>query len=162
MAYFVLNRSSQTFISNSSTFYVGLKWKVSNKRQMIKVVCAIIRKDNKILITQRSETMKLPLKWEFPGGKVENNEDEFDALVREIKEELSIDIHLQSRLSSHIHDYGNLKINLIAYVCQHISGDIQLTEHKNYTYVTLEELPKFDLADADLPIIKDLKSLLNQ
>jgi len=127
---------------------------------MIQVVCAIIIYNNKILITQRSETMKLPLKWEFPGGKVEKEENEKQALTREIKEELNIEILLQKRISSHVHDYGSFKINLIAYLCEYVSGEIKLLEHKNYKYVNLDELKNYDLAEADLPIIEKLKTVL--
>lgn len=127
---------------------------------MIQVVCAIIIYNNKILITQRSETMKLPLKWEFPGGKVEKEESEKQALTREIKEELNIETLPQKRISSHIHDYGSFKINLIAYLCEYVSGEIKLLEHKNYKYVNLDELKNYDLAEADLPIIEKLKTVL--
>ncbi|HLV92051.1 MAG TPA: (deoxy)nucleoside triphosphate pyrophosphohydrolase [Aequorivita sp.] len=127
---------------------------------MIQVVCAIIIYNNKILITQRSETMKLPLKWEFPGGKVEKEENEKQALTREIKEELNIEILPQKRISSHVHDYGSFKINLIAYLCEYVSGEIKLLEHKNYKYVNLDELKNYDLAEADLPIIEKLKTVL--
>lgn len=128
---------------------------------MIQVVCAVVINDNKILITQRSENMKLPLKWEFPGGKIEKGENEKAALIREIKEELGINIIPQQRISSHIHDYGTFKIELIAYLCEHKSGEIQLTEHKAYAYVALEALSSYDLADADLPIIEKLDAMLN-
>lgn len=127
---------------------------------MIQVVCAIIIYNNKILITQRSETMKLPLKWEFPGGKVEKEENEKQALTREIKEELNIEILPQKRISSHVYDYGSFKINLIAYLCEYVSGEIKLLEHKNYKYVNLDELKNYDLAEADLPIIEKLKTVL--
>ena len=127
---------------------------------MIQVVCAIILKDNKILIAQRSEKMKLPLKWEFPGGKIEKDETEEQALIREIKEELNIEILPFKKISSHIHDYGSFKINLIAYLSKYVSGDIQLLEHKEYEYVKLEELNSYDMAEADLPIIEKLEAIL--
>ena len=127
---------------------------------MIQVVCAIILKEDKILITQRSEKMKLPLKWEFPGGKIEKDENEEEALIREIKEELNIDILPLKRISSHIHDYGSFKINLIAYFSEYVSGDIQLLEHKDFEYVKIEKLTSYDLAEADLPIIEKLKNIL--
>lgn len=129
---------------------------------MTQVVCAIIIYNNKILITQRSETMKLPLKWEFPGGKIEEGENETQALTREIREELNIEILPQKQISSHIHDYGSFKINLIAYISKYISGEIKLLEHKNYMYVNLEDLKSYDLADADLPIIEKLKTVLER
>jgi 8-oxo-dGTP diphosphatase len=66
---------------------------LKNKRMnRIKVTCAIIEKESDVLVVQRSEKMSLPLKWEFPGGKIENGESEEGCIVREIKEELNLDI----------------------------------------------------------------------
>ena len=127
---------------------------------MIQVVCAIILNQNKILITQRSEKMKLPLKWEFPGGKLEEGENEKEAIIREIKEELNIEILPLKRISSHIHDYGTFKINLIAYLCNYISGDIYLLEHKDFKFIQFEELRNYNLAEADIPVIEKLKEYL--
>ncbi|WP_341832439.1 NUDIX domain-containing protein [Sphingobacterium thalpophilum] len=66
---------------------------------MLQVTCAIIEHANKILICQRSASMKLPLKWEFPGGKIETGESKEECLRREIKEELQIDISIHSALT---------------------------------------------------------------
>ncbi|WP_251795780.1 MULTISPECIES: NUDIX domain-containing protein [unclassified Arenibacter] len=63
------------------------------------VTCAIIESENQVLVVQRSENMKLPLKWEFPGGKIEKGESEQDCLIREIREELNIEIELMKRLT---------------------------------------------------------------
>ena len=127
---------------------------------MIQVVCAIILKQNKILITQRSEKMKLPLKWEFPGGKLEEGENEEEAIIREINEELNIEILPLKKISSHVHDYGSFKINLIAYLCNYISGDIHLLEHKDFKFIQFEELKNYNLAEADIPVIEKLKAHL--
>ncbi len=127
---------------------------------MIQVVCAVILKDDKILIAQRSEKMKLPLKWEFPGGKLKEGENEEQAIRREIKEELNIEILPLKRISSNIHDYGSFKINLIAYSCDYIAGEIELLEHKDFKFVDFEKLLDYDLAEADIPFIEDLKTLV--
>ena len=127
---------------------------------MIQVVCAVILKDDKILIAQRSDKMKLPLKWEFPGGKLEDGENERQAIIREIKEELNIDILPLKKISSHIHDYGSFKINLTAYLCNYVSGEIELLEHQNYGFVEFGKLCDYDLADADIPVIEKLKTFL--
>ena len=127
---------------------------------MIQVVCAVILKENKILIAQRSEKMKLPLKWEFPGGKLEEGENEEQAITREIKEELNIDILPLKKISSHIHDYGSFKINLIAYLCDYVTGDIELLEHKDFKFISFNKLNNYDLADADIPVIQKLKTFL--
>jgi 8-oxo-dGTP diphosphatase len=127
---------------------------------MIDVVCSIIYREGKILIAQRSEKMKLPLKWEFPGGKLKKGENEEQAIMREIKEELNIEILPIKRISSHTHDYGSLKINLIAYLCNYISGEINLLEHRDFQFVHSEDLKVYDFAKADIPIIENLKTLL--
>lgn len=127
---------------------------------MIKVVCAVIYKEKKILIAQRSEKMNLPFKWEFPGGKIEDVENETQTLIREIKEELNIEIFPLNKISSHIHDYGSFKINLIAYLCSYVTGEVSLLEHENYQFVSIKELNDYDLAEADLPIIEKLKAIL--
>ena len=99
---------------------------------MINVTCAIIIIDNKILVTQRSEKMKLPLKWEFPGGKLEEGENEVECIKREIKEEINIEIDVLKKLSNVVHDYGAFEINLIPFVANYIKGCIELSEHKDY------------------------------
>jgi 8-oxo-dGTP diphosphatase len=124
---------------------------------MIQVVCAVILKGEKVLIAQRSDKMKHPLKWEFPGGKLEDGESEEQAIVREIKEELNIEIIPAEKISSHIHDYGSFKINLIAYLCDYVAGEIKLLEHQDYRFVEFGELLDFDLAEADIPVIGKLK-----
>ena len=126
---------------------------------IINVTCAIIMIKDKILVTQRSEKMKLPLKWEFPGGKVEENESEIDCIKREIKEEINIEIEVLRKLSNSIYDYGNFKINLIPFIAKHIIGEIKLTEHKDYKLLQKKELLNLDWAEADLPIVEEFLKL---
>ncbi|MCD0468143.1 (deoxy)nucleoside triphosphate pyrophosphohydrolase [Flavobacterium sp. JAS] len=126
---------------------------------MINVTCAIILKEKKILVAQRNEKMKLPLKWEFPGGKLEINESEIDCIKREIKEEININIEVLQKLSNNIHDYGTFKINLIPFLVQYISGEIKLAEHKDYRLLKRSELLNLDWAEADLPIVEEFLKL---
>ena len=126
---------------------------------MINVVCAIIFFDKKILVTQRSEKMKLPLKWEFPGGKLEAGESEIECVRREIKEELNIEIDVSKKLSNSIYDYGSFKINLILFLANYISGEIILSEHKDYKLIDKLELLNLDWAEADLPIVEEFLKL---
>lgn len=123
---------------------------------MIHVTCAIIIYENKILIVQRSENMKLPLKWEFPGGKVENFESLESCLKREILEEININIDIIQKLTPITHQYPENKIKLFPYLVKHKSGKILLTEHKTYKLVNPNELKNFDWAEADIPIIKEI------
>jgi len=85
---------------------------------MIDVTCAVIRnEDDEVLIVQRGEFTDHPLKWEFPGGKINQGESEEDCILREIKEELSMEIVICGRLPDVIHDYGLKKIRLIPFIC---------------------------------------------
>jgi 8-oxo-dGTP diphosphatase len=126
---------------------------------IVNVTCAIILIENKILVAQRSDKMKLPLKWEFPGGKLEENETEIECVKREIKEEINIDIEVIKKLSSSIYDYGAFKINLIPFIAKYIHGEIRLAEHKDYKLLEKVELLSLDWAEADLPIVEEFLKL---
>jgi 8-oxo-dGTP diphosphatase len=106
----------------------------------INVTCAIVYFKDKILVTQRSEKMKLPLKWEFPGGKLETNESEIDCIKREISEEITIEIDIVKKLSDSIFDYGTFQIKLIPFIANYVSGDIRLAEHKEYRLLNISQL----------------------
>lgn len=123
---------------------------------MINVTCAIIYFNDKILVTQRSEKMKLPLKWEFPGGKLEEDESEIDCIKREIREEINIEIKVLEKLSNSIYDYGTFKINLIPFISTYVSGEIILSEHRDYKIIDKSELLGLDWAEADLSIVEEL------
>ncbi|MFC3811626.1 (deoxy)nucleoside triphosphate pyrophosphohydrolase [Lacihabitans lacunae] len=126
---------------------------------MIEVVCAIIKINGKILVTQRSEKMSLPLKWEFPGGKIESEETEVDCIRRELKEELNIDVDVQERLDPVVYSYPDFKIKLIPYVVKYISGNIILNEHAQYKLLNISELLILDWAEADIPIVNQIKTI---
>lgn len=126
---------------------------------MINVTCAIILNKDKILATQRSELMNLPLKWEFPGGKIDGNETAKDCVKRELKEELNIEIEILTKLDDKPFDYGDFSINLIPFVSNYLSGDIILTEHKDFKWLTREELLFLDWAPADIPVLKEFLKL---
>lgn len=121
----------------------------------IRVVCAIIHQENKILAVQRSEKMALPLKWEFPGGKIEENESEVDCIKREIKEELNIDIEIKKRLTPSLHSYEDFSIELIPYISVCKSGNLTLNEHKQLLWLDKEALINLDWAEADVPIVNE-------
>jgi 8-oxo-dGTP diphosphatase len=126
---------------------------------MINVTCAIINIDGKILVTQRSENMSLPFKWEFPGGKIEKNESEIECIKREIREEINIEIEILQKLSNSNYDYGNLQINLLPFVANYVSGEIKLSEHKAYKLMDKSELLNLDWAEADIPIVEEFLKL---
>ena len=126
----------------------------------IQVTCAIILKEGKILAAQRSETMSLPLKWEFPGGKLMEGETEEECLQREIQEELNIAIAITSKLTTSIHDYGNFTIALIPFLAEYTTGEISLQQHRQIGWYTRDELQSLDWAAADIPIVQELFSIL--
>ena len=99
------------------------------------VVAAIIKKNDQYLIVQRNKNKYLGLKWEFPGGKVHKNETFCEALSREIKEELNIEINIYQKFSRE--KYKDDKINIILhyYLCSHKSGSIKLNEHEVLKWV---------------------------
>lgn len=128
---------------------------------MIEVCCALITGHNgEILVTQRSSVMRLPLKWEFPGGKLEPGETEEECIIREIGEELGICVGIIKRLPSSVYDDGKQVIRLIPFECTIIKGEIRLAEHAAYLWLKPEELPGLDWAEADLPVLENYISNL--
>ena len=118
---------------------------------MIKVVAALICKDNKILIARRATGDPNVLgKWEFPGGKVEANESEKAAIEREIKEEFELTVKAKRFLINNICEYPEKKIDLRLYECEYLSGEFCLHDHFEYKWVELTKLIDFDLAPADV------------
>lgn len=124
---------------------------------MLYVTCAIIQKDDKILICQRSETMKLPLKWEFPGGKIEHGESKRECLKREIKEELGLNIVVLVELQMVEHHYSDFSICLYPFLCHINAGTLRVVEHAQIKWVTIDELKHYDWAAADIPIVEELE-----
>jgi 8-oxo-dGTP diphosphatase len=126
--------------------------------KIIPVVCAIIEQDNLVLCALRSERMSLPGKWEFPGGKLEVNELPEDALIREIKEELNIEIKIIEALPISEHAYVAEKvIRLIPFRCTIVSDDSpSATEHSELRWMKKDELLLLDWAAADVPIVRHL------
>jgi len=124
-----------------------------------RVTCAIIKWKEKILVVQRSPKMTLPLKWEFPGGKIEIGEREEECIIREIKEELNLDIEVSLRLRHSIFHYPDYSIELIPFLAKQIGGQIVLNEHANYKYLDKNDLLNLDWAEADIPIVKEYLSL---
>lgn len=121
----------------------------------IKVTCAIIEKDRYILAALRSESMSMPLKWEFPGGKIEKGEKPQDCIIREIREEFGVEIAVLYALPSIVHDYGERIIELIPFVCEIKYGDLKCREHKEIVWDEPGMLKDLNWADADIPIYKE-------
>ena len=129
---------------------------------MINVVAAILEKGDKILIAKKKEGKPLAGFWEFPGGKVENGETLEKALIRELKEEMDIEIEIKDYVGESIHDYGDNKIvSLKGYTAIIKSGNIRLSDHDEYRWVRLEEIDNYNIAPADIPLIDFMKNKMN-
>lgn len=127
----------------------------------IEVVGAAIIKNQKVLAMQRSETMTLPGLWEFPGGKIEADESEEEALVREIKEELNIDIEILDYVNEASYPYDFGTVCLKVYTAQIIEGEISLEEHSDGKWLAADELYQVTWAPVDIPAVETLKQILH-
>lgn len=126
---------------------------------IIKVVCGIIFNDDKLFICRRSSNKSLSGYWEFPGGKVEEDETFEASLKRELHEELGMDVNVQNHFDTVIHEYENFTIELIAYRCEFIEASYKLTDHDKYKWIDLNTLLNYDLALADIPVAEKLVKL---
>lgn len=126
----------------------------------IPVVCAVIERAGRVLLAQRPAHKHLPLKWEFAGGKVEDGEDPAAAIVREIREELGCEIAITRALPRFTHDYGRVVIEMIPFVCTFAAGspDPHPHEHVAVEWAAPEDLLRYDLAAADLPVVEAYRS----
>jgi 8-oxo-dGTP diphosphatase len=123
---------------------------------MIDVSCAIIRnEDYLVLVVQRGPETDHPFKWEFPGGKVDRGESPEDSVIREVSEELDMDIVIVGTLGSVEHDYGHKQIRLIPFVCDTLHDKPVLNEHNDWKWVSHKELLFIDLAEADVIVATD-------
>ncbi len=126
----------------------------------IEVVAAVFIKNNKVFCAQRANKGPLALKWEFPGGKIEENETKEEALIREIQEELDTKITVDKFLMTVDHQYESFHLTMHTFLCTVASGNLTLNEHVNSYWLTKEELDTLDWAAADIPIVDRIKEIL--
>ena len=127
---------------------------------MITVVAALIKKDDKYLIARRSTGDPNVLgKWEFPGGKVKENEDEKKAIEREINEEFELNIKAIKFLTNSVCEYPNKIVDLRLYECEYISGEFNLHDHSEYKFINKSDILNMDLCPADIPLAKYIKEI---
>jgi 8-oxo-dGTP diphosphatase len=124
----------------------------------VPVVCAIVEREGLVLVAQRPSHKLLPLKWEFPGGKVEPGEEPAAAIVREIREELGCEIRVTRALPPFVHDYKTVVIEMIPFVCALAPGTSEPHPHEHVAvaWVPPTELRGYDLAAADWPVVAAL------
>jgi 8-oxo-dGTP diphosphatase len=123
----------------------------------IEVVAGLIFDQNCLLVCQRSLQSSFPLKWEFPGGKVERGEEHEVALRRELKEELGIEADFLKQAFRHAHLYpGIARVQLTFFEVKHYSGEVSNRVFQQIKWVPTKELTQMDFLDADLPLIQKL------
>jgi 8-oxo-dGTP diphosphatase len=122
-----------------------------------RVVAALILKDQMVLVCQRTRHQTMPLKWEFPGGKIESGEQPRDALRRELEEELGIDATIGDEISRIRHDYKNgSAVELRFYTVREYKGEIENKIFKDMRWAKPSELASFDFLEADLEVVRNL------
>ena len=126
-------------------------------RHLIRVVAAVIVQDGKILLGQRKTTDTHPLKWEFPGGKLERGESPRKALVRELREELGIEARIGPQLVRYEHTYPRrTTIQLLFFIVREFSGAPAAYAFEQIVWEELTKLPAYDFLDGDVDFVKRL------
>lgn len=130
------------------------------KNENIKVVAGLILQNNKLLICQRPKFKDHPLKWEFPGGKIKKNETSEDALIREINEELSINIFNYDELISYSFNYSDLgkAVFINFYLIKNFTGKILNNFHNQLKWIEIKDIREYDFLEGDLKIIDYINS----
>ena len=124
---------------------------------MKQVVAALIVRENKILICQRTRHQTMPFKWEFPGGKIEPGENPKAALRRELDEELGIQATVGRKVAEIRHNYDNGgTVALRFFLVEEFAGDIQNRIFKDVRWVGKGEMPQYDFLEADVALVKDI------
>lgn len=124
---------------------------------MKQVVAGLIVRGDEVLICQRTKHQPLPLKWEFPGGKVEPDEQPIDALYRELEEELGILAEIGPKVATVCHNYGNgAAVELHFYLVERFKGEIENRIFRDVRWVSRAELPNYDFLEADIALVRDI------
>ena len=128
----------------------------SNEKKQFRVVAALIRKDSKVLLTQRWPGRHLGLTWEFPGGKVEEGETDREALERELREELGVNAEIGSCCFETRHGYGAREVHLLIFRCKLLGGTPRALDVKAMEWADVETLTDRKFPPADLLFVQEL------
>jgi 8-oxo-dGTP diphosphatase len=124
---------------------------------MKRVVAGLIVQEGKLLVCQRTRHQTMPLKWEFPGGKIEEGEQPRDALRRELEEELGILATVGDEVARIQHEYPNGgMVELRFYVVRAYQKEIENRIFKDIRWSAPADLPSYDFLEADLTLVRDL------
>ena len=127
-----------------------------NRKPLVVTCAVIVRDDGLFLAALRPKGKSLGGKWEFPGGKVEPGETPSDALRRELREELEIDVRVEKPLAVVRHDYAEFTIELHPFIVSIVDGVPVAREHAALKWIRLEDAGTLDWAAADLPVLEEL------
>ena len=120
----------------------------------IQVACAIIERDGLVLAAQRGVSMRMPLKWEFPGGKVEPGEGAEAGLHRELMEEMGLSVVVKRALPPSTHRYPAFTVTLYPFICAIRSGEMTLNEHHAVVWLKPDDLPTLAWVEADQAVVE--------
>jgi len=124
---------------------------------MKQVVAALIFKDGEVLVCQRTRHQTMPLKWEFPGGKIEEGEQPRSALRRELEEELGIDAQIGEEVKRLRHEYPNGgSVELRFYAVRQYRGEIENRIFRDVQWSPRSKLQSYDFLEADLELVREL------
>jgi 8-oxo-dGTP diphosphatase len=124
---------------------------------MKRVVAGLILQNGKLLVCQRTRHQTMPLKWEFPGGKIEEGEQPRDALRRELEEELGIVAIIGDEIARIQHEYPNGgMVELRFYVVREFNGELENRIFRDIQWAPPNQLPTFDFLEADRTLVNDL------
>jgi 8-oxo-dGTP diphosphatase len=126
---------------------------------LVHVTCGLIIRNEKVLICRRKEGKSLAGYWEFPGGKIEPGETVEECLMRELKEELGLEVEIKRHFLTVTHAYSETTIKLSSFICGCSDAEIVLTDHDAYKWVEVSELMNWRLAPADVAIAEALQNL---
>ena len=126
----------------------------------VRVVAGAIVVGGRVFAARRGPQMKLPGLWELPGGKVEAGEDDREALVRELLEELGVEVCVGERLAQSVFAYPHVEVRLVAYACSLRAGEVALREHDAVRWLAAGELGEVEWAPADVPLLGAVAVLL--